>query len=255
MRRHRKRSAVTGKRTLSIVLLLLISLGGGVRISASSVGIYGSQYAWIYRCNRLATKAVALTFDDGPHPTLTAEILAVLREFHVPATFFVIGENAKRYPSLLREIVRDGHEIGNHTYTHVRPDKAEKSAFMREISACSDVIYSVTQKKPSLFRPPEGAINDQVREIAGESGYRIVLWSIDTEDWRHTPPHDIVSRVTREVRDGDIILMHDYIGRGSPTPEALKKMIPALIARGYRFVLVSELLSIGVAPSESEVNR
>jgi polysaccharide deacetylase family sporulation protein PdaB len=255
MRRHQKRLSAIGKRTLSIVFLLLISLNGGMRLSASSVGIYGSQYTWIYRCNRLATKTVALTFDDGPHPTLTGEILAILREYHIPATFFVIGENVRRYPRVLREILADGHEIGNHTYTHVRPDKTEKSVFSEEISSCSDVIRSITQKKPTLFRPPEGAINDQVREIAGELGYRIVLWSIDTEDWRHTPADDIVRRVTKDVRDGDIILMHDYIGRGSPTPEALKKMIPALIARGYRFVLVSELLNIGTTTGESEVNR
>ena len=82
MRRHQKRLSAIGKRTLSIVFLLLISLNGGMRLSASSVGIYGSQYTWIYRCNRLATKTVALTFDDGPHPTLTGEILAILREFH-----------------------------------------------------------------------------------------------------------------------------------------------------------------------------
>jgi peptidoglycan/xylan/chitin deacetylase (PgdA/CDA1 family) len=93
------------------------------------------------------------------------------------------------------------------------------------------------------------------RELCNKLDYRIVLWSIDTEDWRHTPPEEIVSRVIREVKGGDIILMHDYIGKGSPTPAALKKIIPALIARGYRFVLVSELLNIGADPTESEVNR
>ena len=209
----------------------------------------------VYRSVETDTKKIALTFDDGPHPTLTPRILEILKKYDVKATFFMVGENVVNYPESARFVVQAGHEIGNHTYSHRHVSGMNEDTLKKELALCEDALFELCEYRTHLFRPPEGAINDQVREIAGESGYRIVLWSIDTEDWRHTPPHDIVSRVTREVRDGDIILMHDYIGRGSPTPEALKKMIPALIARGYRFVLVSELLSIGTAPSESEVNR
>ena len=242
-------------RAWMIVFLLLFSLNRSTFLGVSAKNVYGSQYTWIYRCNRLAEKSVALTFDDGPHPTLTAEILEILKEYDIPATFFVVGENAKRYPSIVRRILADGHELGNHTYSHIRSDKVEKNVFEREILSCTETIHEITRQAPTLFRPPEGAINDNLRDLCKELDYRIVLWSIDTEDWRHTPPEEIVSRVIREVKGGDIILMHDYIGKGSPTPAALKKIIPALIARGYRFVLVSELLNIGADPTESEVNR
>ena len=185
---------------------------------------------------------LALTFDDGPHPKYTKEILEILEEYGVSATFFVVGENAAAYPDLVRAQVRAGHEIGNHTYSHKRPAKQTQEEILSDVGACSKVLKEITHTPVRLFRPPEGVCNDGVKCACGEDGLSIVLWSIDTRDWAHTSPGEICQNVKENVRDGSIILMHDFIGKNSPTPEALRQMIPMLLELGYELVTVSQLL-------------
>lgn len=206
---------------------------------------FGSHIAWVYRCNRMAEKKVALTFDDGPHPKQTSQILDILKEYGVRATFFMVGENAERYPDLVKRIRDEGHEIGNHTYSHAQATKTDLSHIEEELLRCESVIERISDVRPRLFRPPCGAIEAELGELCESLGYRVVLWSVDTRDWCHIPSAEIAEKVVSGIKDGDIILMHDYIGSNSPTPEALKKIIPALIARGYEFTLVSDLLEIG----------
>lgn len=184
---------------------------------------------------------IALTFDDGPHPLYTAQILDILAEYDVRATFFVIGENADLYPELLQRTVTEGHEIGNHTQTH--PLKNLSSEQMeKELSDCETTIAEWIDCRPRLFRPPGGIISGTVTALAENHRYRVILWSIDTRDWAHTPVEQIAKTVLDDAGAGDIILMHDGIKSNSPTPQALRIVIPALLARGYRFVTVSELL-------------
>lgn len=206
---------------------------------------FGSDIAWVYRCNRMAEKKVTLTFDDGPHPKLTPLILDVLKEYGVHATFFMIGENAERYPEIVNRILDEGHEIGNHTYSHVQTTKIDRANIKEEILHCESVIEEISNTRPKVFRPPCGAIDADLGTLCESLGYRVVLWSIDTRDWCHIPSLEIAESVLNGIKDGDIILMHDYIGANSPTPDALKKIIPALLARGYEFTLVSDLLEIG----------
>lgn len=188
---------------------------------------------------------ISLTFDDGPHPYYTPVILKILEDYGIKATFFMIGENVTYYPAAAEAVLRGGHEIGNHTNHHKGMRALTDHEIRKEIEDCEDALFSLGEYKPTLIRPPEGAMNEQVRRVLGELNYRIILWDVDTRDWAHTPPWEICRHVLAEVKSGDIILMHDFIGHNSPTPEALRLLIPALLERGYKFVTVGELLSHG----------
>ena len=184
---------------------------------------------------------IALTFDDGPNPQYTAQILDILAQYGVHATFFVIGENVDLYPELLQREILEGHEIGNHTQTHPLKNLTREQ-MEQELSDCETTIGEWIDNRTHLFRPPGGIISQAVMTLAEDHSYRVILWSIDTRDWAHTPVDRITKTVLDEAGAGDIILMHDGIKRNSPTPDALRVLIPALLARGYRFVTVSELL-------------
>lgn len=197
----------------------------------------------VFSKNSKQEKKVALTFDDGPHPRYTHEILEILAEYDVPATFFVIGINASRYPEALAELAASGCEIGNHTYSHNNIRYASREQIEAEISECQSEIEAKTGITPTLFRPPEGRFNQYLEQTAANMDYRIILWSIDTKDWAHTPPDVIVQEALRQLEHGDIILMHDYISGQNTTCNALRALIPAIQARGYEFVTVSELIN------------
>lgn len=187
-------------------------------------------------------KRIALTFDDGPHPKQTGQIMDVLDKYGIKATFFVIGINVKNYPGIVGEELKRGHEIGNHTYTHPHAAKLDREALQGQILDCEEQIYTQTGQSVRLFRPPEGAMSTQMREMVRHLGYTNVLWSLDTRDWAHTPPEDIAQNILENAKNGDIILMHDYIGANSPTVQALELFIPQLIEQGFSFVTVGELL-------------
>ena len=199
-------------------------------------------YGKVYCRNANCEGKIALTFDDGPHPRYTKEILSILEEYHVTATFFIIGVNAKNYPDDLQRIIDAGCEIGNHTYSHLPIKKLSAEALQDEIVQCEDTIYSLCGLRPRVFRPPEGMMNDALKALLSQMEYHIVLWSIDTMDWALTPSNEIYRNVTKKIHSGDIILMHDYVSGGNTTCKALRLLIPDLLARGYEFVTVSELI-------------
>ena len=196
----------------------------------------------VYYRRRNDRMEIALSFDDGPHPMYTQEILSILAEYGVPATFFMVGENVLYYPEAAEAVLAAGHEIGNHSYDHRRLTKLNEAGVRSQVSRCEEALASLGEYRPHLLRPPEGAMNATVRRVARAEGYRLILWDIDTRDWAHTPPDTITRNVLESVQAGDIILMHDYIGHDSPTPAALRRLIPALLERGYRFVTVSRLI-------------
>jgi polysaccharide deacetylase family sporulation protein PdaB len=186
---------------------------------------------------------IALTFDDGPHPRYTHEILDILAEYDIRATFFFVGENVINYPDTARAVAEAGHEIGNHTHTHVCPDQINRGEILKkELERCEEAIQQVTDTSPKLFRPPQGNWNDELYTLARQREYELILWNIDTLDWAHTPAEEIYNHVIERARSGDIILMHDYHSKLCTTTEALRMIIPALIERGFHFVTVSELL-------------
>ncbi len=199
--------------------------------------------AAVYRKGDGQAKRIALSFDDGPSKQNTEEILSVLEEYGVKATFFVIGKNAQRDPERIRSIWEAGHEIGNHTYTHAYISKLEEAQIRSEIQKTEDVLFEITGEKTRVFRPPGGFYDDKSVKILEEMGYRSILWSLDTRDWCMPKSEKIVSKIEDLAREGDIILFHDLDDKRLPTPEALKKVIPYLIDNGYEIVTVSQLLN------------
>lgn len=219
-------------------LLSLILLTPILSVSASS----GDTK--VYGCVSNDEMKIALTFDDGPHPKRTGEILDVLGEYGIKATFFQVGENVILYSDAAKRVVAEGHEIGNHTYTHPHIKNLNEDQLSEETKKCENAIIDVTGVHPKLFRPPEGVVDAAVKTWASKSGYSVVLWSVDTKDWAGTSSEDMVLKVQNKIKSGDIILMHDYSSKRCHTVEALKKMIPMLIDKGYEFVTVSELLGL-----------
>jgi polysaccharide deacetylase family sporulation protein PdaB len=185
-------------------------------------------------------KIIALTIDDGPNSKVTPEILNILKAKHVRATFFVLGENVEHYPKLLAQEVKDGHEIGIHTYSHPSLTKLGPQKIAEEMDK-SEKAIAANAPKPTLFRPPGGFYNHQVIEAAHQKGYTVVLWSVDPKDWSCPPTSQVVERVLHDSKPGGIILLHD--GQYPlPTPQALGTIIDRLREQGYEFVTVSELL-------------
>ena len=205
--------------------------------------LFASIPTRIYASQEHQAKRIVLTFDDGPHPKQTRQILDVLDHYGIKATFFVIGINVKHYPEVLGEVLKRGHEIGNHTYDHSHAAKLDADAFERQILDCEQEIFLKSGTSVHLFRPPEGAVSKEMKQIIRDLGYINVLWTLDTRDWAHTPPEQICEHVVSNAKNGDIILMHDYIGVNSPTVQALELMIPKLLEQNFTFVTMGELLA------------
>ncbi len=196
----------------------------------------------VYRNVNNENMQIALTFDDGPHPGRTPEILDILEKYNIKATFFVIGENVNYYPEVFQRIVAEGHEIGNHTYSHKVLTDCNEKDLKEEIELFNKALENYEPKPILNIRPPEGGYGNCLKEFASLNDYNIVLWSVDTMDWAHRSVENIVETVLSETSGGDIILMHDFISGKSPTPDALEIIIPKLIERGFEFVTVSELI-------------
>lgn len=182
-------------------------------------------------------KVVALTFDDGPS-SYTAKVLDILARYQVKATFFVIGQNVKRYPDLGCRIVAEGHAIGNHTYDHPLLAPVETSQRLeRELDSAAAVIQATTGQAPVLFRPPHGWCSPWMINLACRKGYVVVTWNISADDWRQPHPKVIAERVLRQVKPGAIILLHDGLETSADPPvqktvSALPDIIEALKAVG-----------------------
>ncbi|HAA28192.1 MAG TPA: polysaccharide deacetylase family protein [Cyanobacteria bacterium UBA8553] len=188
-------------------------------------------------------KPIALTFDDGPWEKSTSQVLDILKKNKIKATFFVVGRQVQMYPQLLKQIVADGHALGNHTWSH-QYHMFSQSAAAREIDKTSELIYKTTGVKISLFRPPGGFLNNGLAAYAHQKKYAVVMWSADSLDWRYRQPSTLIDRVLREASEGGIVLMHDGGGDRAQTVKALPQVIAQLRKRGYKFVTVPELMEM-----------
>lgn len=194
-------------------------------------------------------KVVALTFDDGPHPKYTNEILDILNEYDAKATFFVLGKFAETYPEIIKRQWEEGHEIGNHTYSHININKVSKEKLQEEYERTQAVIYSLTENESKIFRPPYGSFDEKTMDIVEMNNSVIVLWSAhqDSKDWSNPEINKIVNNTLSNVKNGDIILFHDYVYYDeSHTVEALNKILPELKNRGYKFVTISQLIDLSL---------
>lgn len=176
-----------------------------------------------------------LTFDDGPDPRWTPQVLALLRRYDAKATFFAIGRSVEQHPALARRIIRDGHMLGNHTYSHADLTQLTASRFFLEVDRTRDAIRRATGVTPTLLRPPYGAVSRATRALAAARGYRVSLWDVDPQDWRRPGAGAIVGTVLAGVRPGANVLFHDGGGDRSQTLAALRELLPVLAARGYTF--------------------
>jgi peptidoglycan-N-acetylglucosamine deacetylase len=187
---------------------------------------------------------IAMTFDDGPSAALTPKLLDILAAHHIKATFFVIGENVAEHPEIVARATREGHEIGNHSWSHPNLAKMSDDGVRHQLSRTDDAIKSAIGTRPTLLRPPYGSITArEKRWIHDEFGYQIILWDVDPYDWRRPGPAVVRNRILKETRPGSIVLSHD-IHPG--TIEAMPSTFDELEAKGFKFVTVSELIRMAV---------
>lgn len=183
---------------------------------------------------------IAMSFDDGPSATLTPKLLDLLAARHIKATFFVIGENVMEHPEVVARAAREGHEIGNHSWSHPNLAKMSQESVRSQLQRTDDAIKNATGERPTLMRPPYGSITDREKHwIHDEFGYRIILWDVDPYDWKRPGPAVVRNRILKETRPGSIVLSHD-IHPG--TIEAMPSTFDELEAKGFKFVTVSELI-------------
>ncbi|MEG4069231.1 polysaccharide deacetylase family protein [Microcoleus sp. Pol11C2] len=187
-------------------------------------------------------KAIALTFDDGPWPKTTTQILDILKENNIKATFFWVGKYLKNSPEIGQQVAAAGHAIGNHTWNHEYLQYNEDGA-AREIDRTSSLIEELTGIQTSMFRPPGGILNNGLATYAQNKNYAVVMWSADSFDWR-TLTESLIDNVMRQANSGGIVLMHDGGGNRARTVKALPDIIARLRNEGYSFVTVPELLQM-----------
>ena len=204
-------------------------------------------YGPVFTEVQTSQKIVALTFDDGPYPPYTGQILDILKENKIHATFFVIGKNAEKYPELVRRAAAEGHQIGNHTYDHIDLLKADSSKVAAEVDRTNAIILSITGQTPQVIRPPHGFRDAVVMNVLAERGLKVIDWSVMSRDWTKPGADLIVNRTMSQVKNGSIILLHDGDGVAqadsrAQTVEATRRIIHELRQQGYKFVTVNELL-------------
>ncbi|PYK14520.1 MAG: polysaccharide deacetylase family protein [Verrucomicrobia bacterium] len=194
---------------------------------------------------------IAMTFDDGPHATNTAKLLDMAAKRHIKLTFFVLGECVAQNPAVLQREVAEEHEIGNHSWSHPNLAKLSDEAVRSQLRRTEDLIFKTAGVKPTLMRPPYGELTRRQRIwVNHDFDYKVILWDVDPLDWKRPGPSVVASRIIAGARPGSIILSHDI---HPPTIEAMPQVFDALLAKGFKFVTVSELLAMNKGGERPEV--
>ncbi|BAT51949.1 Polysaccharide deacetylase [Nostoc sp. NIES-3756] len=237
--------AGTSQRIEKLKLMMLNSLQQEARSKGLSDGVPSSFQGTTIKSAKVnpSQKVIALTFDDGPWPETTAQVLDILKQNNIKATFFVVGQNVKNYPDLLKRVVAEGHAIGNHTWHHwyhfMNPQVAAY-----EVANTTKLIYQITGVKTDLFRPPGGMMHNGLVSYAKNNKYAVIMWSSDSADYSRPTVPKLINNVFRLAKPGGIVLMHDGGGNRSQTVQALPEIITRFRKQGYSFVTVPELLEI-----------
>jgi peptidoglycan-N-acetylglucosamine deacetylase len=226
---------------VGLLSLFLSALAAGAQDSSPTQTPSSAKPA-TYAQARVDQPYIAMTFDDGPSAENTPRLLEMLKQRNIKATFFLIGQNVVSNPDLVRRILAEGHEIGNHSWTHPQLSKLSDDRVTAEITQTQDAIKDASGFTPTLLRPPYGAITPRQREwIENRFGLNIILWSVDPFDWKRPGASVITQRILSQTRPGAIILSHDI---HKQTVDAMPATLDALIAKGYKFATVSQLIAM-----------
>ena len=224
------------KTLLGVVLTVVFVSIGYFEKTDPVKEVSGSAIESDTRNDIMSTKKIALTFDDGPHPTYTPMLLDGLKERGIHATFFLLGQSAQNYPDLVRRMQEEGHLIGNHTFYHTDLKNADAVMLNREVVKTNEVIEKITGETPQYIRPPFGSHDDNLEEM---TGMLVVLWTVDPLDWCCEDAASIVRRVEENAQNNAIILMHDSY---KSSVMAALTVVDELQKQGYEFVTVDEIL-------------
>ncbi len=189
---------------------------------------------------------IAITFDDGPNPAQTPRLLKMLKERGIKATFFCLGQCVAQNPEVAKQIVQEGHEIANHSWNHPLLSKMNEAGVRDQLDRAHNVIKQTTGVTPTLMRPPYGGFTVNQRAWANSVwNYKVILWDVDSLDWKHRSPAKTESIIMAETKKGSIILCHDI---HKPTVDAMPATLDALLAKGFKFVTVTELMKMHHEP-------
>ncbi|MRH41920.1 polysaccharide deacetylase family protein [Aquibacillus halophilus] len=190
-------------------------------------------------------KQVALTFDDGPNPLYTSQLLEIFRKVDGKATFFMIGEEMIKHPEVVKAVSENLHEIGNHTYSHPKLTELSSDDCFNELVKTENLIKEMTGKKPTTFRPPYLDYNQDTATVVEEFEYSVIgALNMEAQDWEQPGVEHILSKSLKHVKNGSILIFHDGYGDRSQTIEAVRNLVTEIDNQGYQFVTVSELLRL-----------
>lgn len=243
--------------------MLGLALGGAVTVAAVAAGYqsmaptgqwYGRNFTGLPR----GAKKIALTYDDGPNDPHTLRLLDVLAKHEVHATFFLIGRYVQQRPDIVRAIIHGSHAVGNHTLTHPLLIFKSPIEVRRELTTCSQAIFDVIGDKPVLFRPPFGGRRPAVFRVARQLGMQPVMWNVTGYDWSAPPAEAIERKVVRQIRGGDVILLHDgghkQMGADrSQSVIASDRLVGRYKHEGYEFVTIPEMMGMAAIGSQESV--
>jgi len=235
--------------------MLGLSLAAGAAASAAgyqSMAPTGQWYGRAFYGTRTTKKQIALTFDDGPNDPHTLGLLELLAKASVPATFFLIGRYVRQRPEIAKAIAAAGHVIGNHTHTHPLLIFQSASQVRDEILQCRDAIHDAVGEHSNLFRPPFGGRRPGTFSLIRRLGLEPVMWNVTGYDWSAPSAEYIERKVTKRIRGGDVVLLHDgsHVAFGadrSATVQAVDRLINRYRAEGYEFVTIPQMMTFAAA--------
>lgn len=234
-------------------LVLITFLVGGVSYSSFTLALHPNLTTWekqgiLIRNVAVADKVVALTFDDGPDLANTPVLLQTLRNHQAKVTFFIVGANAQKYPETIRQMAQDGHEVGNHSYSHADFNRLNKEQILQEIRLTNQIITELSGQTPRLFRPPGGYLSYEMVDLTVGENMMVAYWTWqqDSKDWRRgNPAEKIASHIVKNIAPGQIIIFHDAGENAAQTAKAVDILLTKLEKDGYRFVTMGDLISLG----------
>jgi peptidoglycan/xylan/chitin deacetylase (PgdA/CDA1 family) len=235
----------------AVTLLLVLPTVASAQETAATPVITGVTEKITFTDVNVDGPYIAMTFDDGPHATNTPKLLDLAAKKHIRLTFFVLGECVQQNPAVLQREVAEGHEIGNHSLSHPNLAKFSDEAVRSQLKRTQDIIVKTAGVTPKLMRPPYGELTKRQRIwVNHDFGYKVILWDVDPLDWKRPGPSVVARRIIAVARPGSIILSHDI---HPPTIEAMPQVFDALLAKGFKFVTVSELLAMDKGGERPEV--